>query len=95
MAADVTVGSTPHRADRIDAVEREVVRSGGGTGHAPRSTKAGTCIDPLDELLWGMNMIKAPQAHARELVDRRVTELRRPGRRVVTMRRHGDDLRWW
>jgi subtilisin family serine protease len=74
VASDVSIGVAPRRA-APDAVEREHLTAGltgGGTAGDPAEHPTPTA-DPLDNLLWGMKMINAPQAHAKELGDRRVT----------------------
>ena len=53
-------------------VEREHAQSGGSGKHGG-AQPAKPLADPLDNLLWGMQMINAPKAHATERGDRRVT----------------------
>lgn len=71
VAADISIGSAPHRVSP-SVVEREHAQSGGSGGHG-EARPAKPTADPLDHLLWGMQMINAPKAHATELGDRRVT----------------------
>lgn len=70
VAKDHSIGSSPKKVAR-DAVENEA-RLAGGANNAPlnKDAKPG---DPLDHLLWGMDMINAPEAHAIERGDHRVT----------------------
>ena len=73
VAADVSIGSAPKAEKaRMDKVEREHVgATAKGTGSA--KTAASVAADPLDEHLWGMDMINASQAHQVNAGDKRVT----------------------
>ena len=67
---DRSIGFVPKANPSV--VEHEAQLAGGIAAPAakPTRTKAG---DPLDSLLWGMNMINAPAAHAIDPGDHRVT----------------------
>ena len=77
-ATDGVVGRSPDAGKVKDRVVRENQesaartatrgRDGRGHGKGPK----GSTADPLDSLLWGMDMINAPQAHKTELGDKRV-----------------------
>ncbi len=71
-ANDGVVGRTPDAAPVTDRVLKEHQaspnRSSGGGQGAKKAPKA----DPLDSLLWGMDMINAPQAHAVTLGNKKV-----------------------
>ena len=82
---DGVVGRSPGAARVQDSVLREHQSAGAsaGTGTAmARSTSTTTATvaatatkgpsDPLDSLLWGMDMINAPAAHLKQLGDKRV-----------------------
>lgn len=73
VAAEQRIGSTPTRA-KPDPVEKEHTfdRSRtNGTGKQVPPPPAGH--DPLDGLLWGMEMINAIEAHETEMGDNRVS----------------------
>jgi subtilisin family serine protease len=69
---DRSIGFVPKGNVSPDVVEKEAQLAAGIAAPASTGTrtKAG---DPLDGLLWGMNMINAPAAHAIERGDHRVT----------------------
>jgi len=75
VAADRSIGYAPTR--RPQTVERENLAAA-KAGKAPRATKpaakqpAATKTDPLDSLLWGMQMINADEAHAITLGSKQV-----------------------
>jgi subtilisin family serine protease len=72
VGKDRSIGMAPKAPGARDAVENEARLAGGGNSASPsnKPVKAG---DPLDHLLWGMDMINAPEAHAIERGDHRVT----------------------
>jgi subtilisin family serine protease len=70
VAKDHSIGASPKKVAR-DAVENEARL--GGAQSAPATNKKVKPGDPLDHLLWGMDMINAPEAHAIERGDHRVT----------------------
>jgi lantibiotic leader peptide-processing serine protease len=70
---DRSIGFVPKPNVSPNVVEHEAQLAAGITASPaakPAKTKAG---DPLDSLLWGMDMINAPAAHALERGDQRVT----------------------
>lgn len=69
VAKDHSIGASPKKAD---PVEKEARSAGNGKGASSSNKKLKT-RDPLDHLLWGMDMINAPEAHAIERGDHRVT----------------------
>lgn len=75
VASDVSIGSTPQGAVSKDAVEREHLAAASttkGSGQAKHEArKSGE--DPLDNQLWGMDMLNRSAAHAIESGDKRVT----------------------
>ena len=72
-ANDGVVGRSPDAGPVQDRVLREHHASPGRSSGAGKAAKKGsTSVDPLDSLLWGMDMINAPEAHATELGDKRV-----------------------
>ncbi len=74
-AHDRSIGRSP-QTDKKDVVLKEHAAAvAAGTAHA--SSSAGVAGskhkgDPLDSLLWGMQLINAPQAHQIEMGDKRV-----------------------
>jgi len=71
---DRSIGFAPKGLTTGDTVEKEAhLAAAGSTAAAPTAKKSGRPGDPLDSLLWGMDMINAPQAHAIEIGDHRVT----------------------
>ena len=75
-ATNGVLGRSPKAKDKKDnAVERprfdEPGNSHGKSAHAKKGKKG--AVDPLDHLLWGMDMIDAPEAHRVEMGDKRVT----------------------
>jgi subtilisin family serine protease len=74
VATNISIGSAPMRAKGPDPVEKEGAfdrsRANGTPKVLPAPPPGG---DHFDGLLWGMDMIKAPQAHQVEKGDSRVT----------------------
>ncbi|HEX8095231.1 S8 family serine peptidase [Jatrophihabitans sp.] len=72
VARDRSIGFSPKASAHHDAVENEAGLSAGASSASSQkgSSRPG---DPLDDLLWGMDMINAPAAHAIEIGDHRVT----------------------
>ncbi|NNM47274.1 S8 family serine peptidase [Knoellia koreensis] len=74
VAADVSIGSSPNpvkaRADKVEKEHQGATAKGKDKG---AKAKKGVKADPLDQYLWGMDMINAPAAHAIERGDKRVT----------------------
>ena len=74
VASNVSIGSIPSLGKKPDPVEKEAAfdRSrANGTGKEVPAPPAGG--DRFDGLLWGMDMLNAPAAHAIEKGDNRVT----------------------
>ncbi|WP_392544076.1 S8 family serine peptidase [Oryzobacter telluris] len=80
-ATDGVVGHSPDAGRVKDRVVRErqtaaktaaAVKAAKAAKAKGKGTAAAGPSDPLDSLLWGMDMINAPQAHARTLGDHRV-----------------------
>ena len=77
-ATDGVVGRSPDAGRVKDRVVRENQESAARTATRGRDDRGhgkgpkGATADPLDSLLWGMDMINAPQAHKTELGDKRV-----------------------
>ncbi|MGO4340165.1 S8 family serine peptidase [Pedococcus sp. 2YAF34] len=77
---DGVVGRSPDAAKVKVAVLKEhhssLRTSAGASAAGARSAQSAAATkgpsDPLDSLLWGMDMIKAPAAHAKQLGDKRV-----------------------
>jgi subtilisin family serine protease len=68
---DRSIGFSPKALRSNKAVEKEAHGAGAGkASHRKHSSRPG---DPLDSLLWGMDMINAPEAHRIEIGDHRVT----------------------
>ena len=73
VAADRSIGRTPSRTPAD--VEREhaaVAKAVAGLKASRKAVAATATADPLDDKLWGMQMIKADKAHAVKLGDKRV-----------------------
>jgi lantibiotic leader peptide-processing serine protease len=74
-ATNGVVGRSPNAKEKDKSVERprfeEPGKSHGKSAHAKKGKKGAT--DPLDHLLWGMDMIDAAEAHRVEMGDKRVT----------------------
>ncbi|WP_353952314.1 S8 family serine peptidase [Knoellia sp. S7-12] len=76
-AGDRSIGRSP-KTDKKDAVLKEhAAAAAAGKGKGKSSSSAGTkgskhTADPLDDKLWGMDMIDAPEAHEIEMGDKRV-----------------------
>ena len=72
-AREGVVGRAPDAGRVKDRVLKEHQAAGGSSArsaHPAKSKKKST--DPLDSLLWGMDMINAPQAHRIDSGDKRV-----------------------
>jgi subtilisin family serine protease len=69
---DRSIGFAPKDLASPDVVENEAQLTSGVTA-APAKKNSARPGDPLDDLLWGMDMINAPAAHAIESGDHRVT----------------------
>jgi lantibiotic leader peptide-processing serine protease len=67
-----SIGYTPKANASPNVVEQEAQLSA-GIAASPSAAKSAKPGDPLDSLLWGMDMINAPAAHAIERGDHRVT----------------------
>ncbi|MFG1652800.1 S8 family serine peptidase [Micromonospora sp. NPDC049275] len=61
------------RKPKLDRVEQEHLTAAGAAGAAGAAAKKGAKLDPLDEKLWGLEMIRADKARKIEPGDRRVT----------------------
>lgn len=61
------------RKPKLDRVEREHLVEATARAAAGAAAKRGTRMDPLDDKLWGLTMIRADQARRIEPGDRRVT----------------------
>ncbi len=74
VGQDRSIGYLPRAIGSGDAVEQEA-QLAHGVNAAPAVSKAkgGKPGDPLDSLLWGMDMINAPEAHHITTGDHRVT----------------------
>ncbi len=75
-AQDRSIGRSPQTTKK-DAVLKEHAAAAAAAKAAGKESSAGTkgskhTGDPLDSLLWGMDMINAPEAHKTEMGDRRV-----------------------
>ena len=72
VAHDRSIGHSPKAITSPDAVEKEAHLAAAGAKASPakHSSRPG---DPLDSLLWGMDMVNAPEAHRIEIGDHRVT----------------------
>jgi subtilisin family serine protease len=77
VAADALVGATERRpigyapnADKLDAVERENLRT---SAKGAANTNSGSRLDPLDDKLWGLKMVRSDLARKSEPGDRGVT----------------------
>jgi subtilisin family serine protease len=70
-ASQRAIGQIPDELVRPDPVEEEAILAGGGNGSAHRRP-TGVGMDPLDDLLWGLTMVRSDQARARQAGDRRV-----------------------
>ncbi len=71
-ANDGVVGRAPDAAPTADQVLKEHQASGNRSSRDEHGEKKAPKADPLDSLLWGMDMIKAPQAHAVTLGNKKV-----------------------
>ena len=72
VARDRSIGYTPSGIVRKDVVENEAALAK-TRGKQAKPGKGGPGLDPLDSQLWGMDMIKAVQAHKVNRGDHRVT----------------------
>ncbi|UNX55129.1 S8 family serine peptidase [Georgenia sp. TF02-10] len=70
VATNRIIGSVPERAAQPDAVERENLLTPPTAAPQPRAKRG---ADPLDDRLWGMDMIDADKAHRVERGDDQVT----------------------
>jgi subtilisin family serine protease len=68
-----SVGYLPKSTASPNVVEQEAQLSAGIAAPALTGKQSSKPGDPLDSLLWGMNMINAPAAHAIQRGDQRVT----------------------
>jgi subtilisin family serine protease len=75
-AADALIGASERKAigfapkaDKIDATEREALKA----ATTARGHHHGAKLDPLDDKLWGLSMVKADKARKKEAGDRGVT----------------------
>jgi subtilisin family serine protease len=81
MANDALIGASARRpigyapkSERIDAVEREgAARGSAGAARGSAGRHRGPGMDPLDDKLWGLEMIRADRARRVEAGDRGVT----------------------
>jgi subtilisin family serine protease len=73
VGVDRSIGFSPKPLGADKAVEKEAHLAAPATSQAPAKAKSNKPGDPLDSLLWGMDMINAPEAHAIERGDHRVT----------------------
>ena len=72
-AREGVVGRAPDAGRVKDRVLKEHQASGGSSARSAHPTKTKKkSSDPLDSLLWGMDMINAPQAHRVDSGDKRV-----------------------
>jgi subtilisin family serine protease len=80
VGRDRSIGYSPKALTPNKAVEKEAhlargkaTASSNGHAYGKSKGKSNKPADPLDSLLWGMDMINAPEAHAIERGDHRVT----------------------
>ncbi|MFL6164954.1 MAG: S8 family serine peptidase [Ornithinibacter sp.] len=71
-AHDGVVGRAPDAAPVTDPVLKEHQASPNRSSGSGRGAKKAPKADPLDSLLWGMDMINAPEAHAVTLGKKKV-----------------------
>ena len=71
-ANDGVVGRAPDAGRVQDRVLKEHRASPNPSSGSGKGAKKGAKADPLDSLLWGMDMINAPEAHAVELGNKKV-----------------------
>ncbi|MFL6162026.1 MAG: S8 family serine peptidase [Jatrophihabitantaceae bacterium] len=72
VGRDRSIGFIPKATPGHDPVENEAQLSA-GIAASPSVSQSAKPGDPLDSLLWGMDMINAPAAHAINSGDHRVT----------------------
>ncbi|MEU1399652.1 S8 family serine peptidase [Micromonospora zamorensis] len=76
-AAPTLLGAAEQKAigrkPKLDRVEQEHLTAAAAKGAARVAAKKGTKLDPLDDKLWGLEMIRADKARKIEPGDRRVT----------------------
>ncbi|MCX5067980.1 S8 family serine peptidase [Micromonospora lupini] len=76
-AAPSLIGAAEQKAigrkPKLDRVEQEHLTAAGTARAAGAAAKKGAKLDPLDEKLWGLEMIRADKARKIEPGDRRVT----------------------
>jgi subtilisin family serine protease len=73
VASNISIGAAPQAPAAPDAVEEEHKLAGARAGQAVTGAAAADGADPLDTYLWGMDMIKAPEAHQTQKGDPGVT----------------------
>jgi lantibiotic leader peptide-processing serine protease len=73
VGRDRSIGYAPKAQASPNVVEQEAQLSAGIAASPSAGTKSAKPGDPLDSLLWGMDMINAPAAHRIERGDHRVT----------------------
>jgi subtilisin family serine protease len=71
-AKDGVVGRAPDAAPVADKALKEHQASPNRSSRSGHGTKKAPKADPLDSLLWGMDMINAPEAHAITLGNKKV-----------------------
>jgi lantibiotic leader peptide-processing serine protease len=75
-ATQRAIGQIPRAERQPDVVEEEAIiaaTAGAGAGHGSgRRPSTGVGMDPLDDLLWGLTMVRSDTARARQAGDRRV-----------------------
>ena len=71
-ANDGVVGRSPDAGRVQDRVLKEHQAAPSPSSGSGKAGKKGAKADPLDSLLWGMDMINAPEAHAVELGNKKV-----------------------
>lgn len=76
-AAPTLIGAAEQKAigrkPKLDRVEQENLTAAAGARAAGAAAKKGAKLDPLDDKLWGLEMIQADKARKIEPGDRRVT----------------------
>ncbi|WFF01825.1 S8 family serine peptidase [Micromonospora sp. WMMD964] len=76
-AAPTLIGAAEQKAigrkPKLDRVEQEHLTAAAGAAAAGAAARKGAKLDPLDDKLWGLAMLRADQARKIEPGDRRVT----------------------
>ncbi|MGW3887468.1 S8 family serine peptidase [Micromonospora chokoriensis] len=76
-AAPTLIGAAEQKAigrkPKLDRVEQEHLTAATGAAAAGAAARKGAKLDPLDDKLWGLAMLRADQARKVEPGDRRVT----------------------